>query len=294
MKKIIELDLKENFVIVDPDIKLSELNDELDKHGFQIPLKNTYNNDDTINTIIMRGDNNMYNYLPHSKFILLGVRLKLNDGQVIDFGSKFIKDVTGYDFPKLFFGSKEKFGKALNYILRIYKKEMFRETIFIKLNDENNLFDSIERLEQLELNFINLYSDSKDKIVEISITSVNDFTINNLKKKVKEIFQGDEIVEKVKVENKQNNLLKLNVLLSRVKHFSELLKNFSYSLNFMKGQFIVCFKDEKDLKNITEAVGREKETNYCVIKSNNNALMGTSSLREEEKELLEGLYYKND
>jgi glycolate oxidase FAD binding subunit len=52
--------------------------------------------------------------------LVLGVRVRLADGRVVRGGGKVVKNVAGYDLPKLFTGAEGRLGRLLELTLRLH------------------------------------------------------------------------------------------------------------------------------------------------------------------------------
>jgi len=67
--------------------------------------------------------------------IVLGVRLRLHDGTAVRGGGKVVKNVAGYDLPKLVTGARGKLGELLELTLRLHPLPSATATVVAPLRD---------------------------------------------------------------------------------------------------------------------------------------------------------------
>ena len=102
---------------------------------------------------------------------VLGLTIVLADGQVLEWGGKLMKNVTGYNLAQLFIGSEGTLGTVTRMILRLVPLPKFRSTaaaFFPKLTDATNavvgilsegiLPATLEIMDQLTINVVEQYA----------------------------------------------------------------------------------------------------------------------------------------
>ncbi len=113
LNAILDLDAGNMTLSVEAGISLEVLHWELEKKGLFLRLP--------------KAPGTLGGFLaakawPEARQELLGLRILLPDGQAADFGGKVVKNVAGYDIPRLVIGSWGAFGLIADVTLRIYAR----------------------------------------------------------------------------------------------------------------------------------------------------------------------------
>lgn len=105
-KGIVEHSVGDLTLTVRPGTTLSEITNELAKHGQRVALDTSWPEIATIGGIVSSNDSGAKRLLYGSaRDLVIGTRIVYPDGRVIRTGGKVVKNVAGYDMNKLFIGS---------------------------------------------------------------------------------------------------------------------------------------------------------------------------------------------
>jgi glycolate oxidase len=120
MDRILELDLENLQVVVEPGIVHKKLNDELNKHGFFFPPDPGSSDMCTVGGLIANGGSGMHSVKYGTvRDYVLDLEVVLPDGDTIHTGCKAPKVSSGYDLTGLFVGSEGTLGIITKARLRI-------------------------------------------------------------------------------------------------------------------------------------------------------------------------------
>lgn len=128
MREVVDFDKKNLTVTVEAGLSPRELAMVLSKDGFYARLP------DCGGTL---GGLYATKAWPGLRDDLLGMRVLLADGQVVDLGGKVVKNVAGYDVPRLMIGSWGAFGVILELTFKLYSRP---PKIFWAVNPEPKPF----------------------------------------------------------------------------------------------------------------------------------------------------------
>lgn len=78
--------------------------------------------------------------------LLLEIKAVRSDGKLIKGGAKVVKNVAGYDIPKLYVGSLGTLGILVESTFRLYPVSAYSKTIVICLNDRENAGDIVRNI----------------------------------------------------------------------------------------------------------------------------------------------------
>jgi glycolate oxidase subunit GlcD len=120
MDRILELDLENLQVVVEPGIVHKKLNDELGKYGYFFPPDPGSSDMCTVGGLIANGGSGMHSVKYGTvKDYVLDLEVVLPDGDMIHTGCKAPKVSSGYDLTRLFVGSEGTLGIITKARLRI-------------------------------------------------------------------------------------------------------------------------------------------------------------------------------
>jgi glycolate oxidase len=136
MDKIIEINTKDRYIIVEPGVVNADVQAALAPHGFFFPPDPGSMNMSTIggNIALNAGGPRCLKYGVTLDYIL-GLEVVLASGKVITFGSRNIKDVTGYKLAALFCGSEGTLGLVTRAILKVVPLPETVKTIMATFKD---------------------------------------------------------------------------------------------------------------------------------------------------------------
>jgi glycolate oxidase subunit GlcD len=110
MSRIVDLDRRNLTLTVEAGISLHGLHRELESSGFHLRLPKTGG---TLGGLLATRP------WPGVREDLLGMRLLLSNGDVVELGGKVVKNVAGYDLPRLVVGSWGTFGVILEATFKL-------------------------------------------------------------------------------------------------------------------------------------------------------------------------------
>lgn len=121
LDRIVEHEATDLTCIVEPGVRLSELEHALAPHGQRLALDPP--GDPTIGECIAEG---LSGPLRHRygavRDLILGVTVVLADGTIASSGGKVVKNVAGYDLAKLFCGSRGTLGLVVRAAFRLHPR----------------------------------------------------------------------------------------------------------------------------------------------------------------------------
>lgn len=139
MDKIIEVNTKDRYVIVQPGVINADIQKALAPFGFFYPPDPGSMTVSTIggNVAQNAGGPRCLKYGVTVDYIL-GMEVVLASGKVVRFGSKNIKDVTGYRLSSLFCGSEGTLGLATEIILKVIPVPETVQTLMVTFDNLDN------------------------------------------------------------------------------------------------------------------------------------------------------------
>ncbi len=145
MDKILEISTEDMIVVVEPGIKLVDLNRILRKKGLYFPVDPASQKVATIGGMIGTGAGGMrcikYGVM---RDWVYGLRVVIRDGIVLDIGAKTHKCRDGYDLVRLFIGSEGTLGIVTQATLRITNYPRSRTRILVNIQDLQLLGDVLK------------------------------------------------------------------------------------------------------------------------------------------------------
>ena len=139
MNRIIEINTKDRYVIVEPGVVNSDLQKALAPYGFFYPPDPGSMVVSTIggNVAQNAGGPRCLKYGVTVDYIL-GMEVVLASGKVVRFGSRNVKDVTGYRLSALFCGSEGTLGMVTSVILKVLPLPESVQTLLVTFDDLDN------------------------------------------------------------------------------------------------------------------------------------------------------------
>jgi len=147
MNKILEIDTENATVRAEAGVITAILQAEVEKTGLFYPPDPSSIKHSTIggNIACNAGGPRCLKYGVTGDYVL-GLKVVLADGQVLETGGKPIKDVTGYDLKSLFTGSEGTLGIITEALLRLVAKPRYAKTAlaeFASLDDASRTVNAI-------------------------------------------------------------------------------------------------------------------------------------------------------
>lgn len=119
--RIVDHPWQDMTVTVEAGVSVATLQSELAKHGQRLPLDVLWPERSTVGGIIATNDSgSLRQRFGSARDLLLGVTVVLADGTIARSGGRVVKNVAGYDLPKLFTGSFGTLGVIAEVTLRTY------------------------------------------------------------------------------------------------------------------------------------------------------------------------------
>ena len=144
MDKILEINTKSLYAIVEPGVTHATLNAELAKEGFFFAPDPASTDFCVIGGMISTNASGMtcLKYGDTRKSVL-GLEVVLADGKVINTGSKTMKNVGGYDLTSLFVGAEGTLGVITKAILKVIPRPQTSATVAAYFDDVSKVGDAV-------------------------------------------------------------------------------------------------------------------------------------------------------
>jgi len=136
MDKVIEVNTRDRYIVVQPGVINADVQKALAPFGFFYPPDPGSMNTATIGGNIAQnaGGPRCLKYGVTVDYVL-GMEVVLASGEIIRFGGKNVKDVTGYKLSSLFCGSEGTLGIVTEAILKVVPVPETVKTIMVTFND---------------------------------------------------------------------------------------------------------------------------------------------------------------
>ncbi|HPP70985.1 MAG TPA: FAD-binding oxidoreductase [Pseudothermotoga sp.] len=136
MNHILELDLENMAVVVEPGVITDEIQKLAEENGFFYAGDPASSESSSIggNVAENAGGVKVLKYGP-TAFHVLGLEVVLPTGEIVNFGGKMMKNVMGYDMIRLFIGSEGTLGVVTKIILRLIPKPKYSAVLLTPFGD---------------------------------------------------------------------------------------------------------------------------------------------------------------
>jgi len=136
MDRIVELDLSNLAVVVEPGVVQARLNERLRPRGFFFPPDPGSSNFCTIGGLIANNGSGMRSVkYGTTRNYVLDLEVVLADGSVVRTGSRTLKSAAGYDLTRLFIGSEGTLGIITKAVLRVMPLPKARRLVIASFDD---------------------------------------------------------------------------------------------------------------------------------------------------------------
>ncbi len=213
MDQIIEVNTQDRYIIVQPGVVNADVQKALEPFGFFYPPDPGSMNTSTIGGNIAQnaGGPRCLKYGVTVDYVL-GMEVVLASGKIVRFGSKNVKDVTGYKLSSLFCGSEGTLGLVTEAILRVMPKPEAVKTLMVTFENLDDTAKAVtdiigsgilpvamELMDKLTLNAIEDGANlGLDRDAEGSLLIEIDGVTEACEK------EGNKIIEKVKANGATN------------------------------------------------------------------------------------------
>ena len=144
MNRIIEIDEKNMIAIVEPGVVVRNFQDAVEKLGLFYPPDPASNMMATMGGTVgeCAGGLRCVKYGVTRDYVL-GLEIVMPNGDIMSFGVRTIKGVTGYDIVRLLVGSEGTLAITTKIILKLISKPAFIRTFLVFFDDIQNLAQSV-------------------------------------------------------------------------------------------------------------------------------------------------------
>lgn len=134
MDRVVDYQPADMTVTVEAGITLSRLQEVLGERGQFLPLDPPFPEKATLGGIVAARDTGTLRHFYGSpRDLLIGLRVADPEGEIVRGGSKVVKNVAGYDLPKLYAGSWGTLGLLAELTFRVLPLPERRETVAVSV-----------------------------------------------------------------------------------------------------------------------------------------------------------------
>jgi glycolate oxidase len=158
MNKIEEINITDGYTVVEPGVKLIDLNDALAEEGYMFPVDPASIKAATVGGAINTGAGGMKGakYGTMKDWVLgLEIALPNEEGSIVKLGTKTLKSRQGYDLVRLIVGSEGTLGivtKAILKIIPMPENIIFVSAFFKTPEAAMNAINDVKKNEALSSN----------------------------------------------------------------------------------------------------------------------------------------------
>ena len=147
MNKILNIDKKNFFVETQPGVITRKLQDEVEKYGLYYPVDPASRESCFIGGNIAEnsGGPRALKY-GVTKDYVLGLEFVTPTGEVIDSGSKTLKNTTGYNLSQLIVGSEGTLGIVTKITLKLVTKPKFRKLMLVAFSSPEKCIEAVSEI----------------------------------------------------------------------------------------------------------------------------------------------------
>ena len=161
MNRVLEIDTENHVAVVQPGVRLNELDEVTAAHGLSYPVyPGEYSASLGGNIATNAGGMRAVKY-GVTRHHVLGVEAALPGGEVLRSGGKFVKASTGYDLTQLIIGSEGTLALVTEATLKLYPRAEHQATLLAPFTTLEQVTDAVPRivdsgLDPLILEYIDL------------------------------------------------------------------------------------------------------------------------------------------
>ncbi len=146
MNEILEIDTENHVAVVQPGIRLNELDEALAQHGLVYPVyPGEYSASLGGNVNTNAGGMRAVKY-GVTRHHVLGLEVVLPGGDVIRTGGKFVKATSGYDLTQLIVGSEGTLGLVTEIILKLHPRLPHQATVMAPFSTLEEITAAVPRI----------------------------------------------------------------------------------------------------------------------------------------------------
>lgn len=144
MNKILEIDLENMMITVEPGVVTNDINPPLEEHGlffagYPMSLLTCYIGG---NIAENAGGGKAIKYGVTSRYVM-GLEVVTPTGEIVQLGGKLVKDVTGYDLKQLYIGSEGTLGIITKAILKLVPLPKTTVDLLVLFKDPKSAIDIV-------------------------------------------------------------------------------------------------------------------------------------------------------
>jgi glycolate oxidase subunit GlcD len=146
LNRIIEHEPADLIAIAEAGVRLSQFNEQLSTNGQWLPLDPPDDGWSTLGGVVAKGLGGYQQYgYGRPRGSVIGMRVVLADGSVVNVGGRVVKNVAGYDLTKLFTGSCGTLGLITRLNFKLRPRPQAEQTVVV-VGDKSTLIDSAQTL----------------------------------------------------------------------------------------------------------------------------------------------------
>jgi glycolate oxidase len=146
MNRIVELDTENHLAVVEPGVRLNELDAATAEHGLVYPVyPGEYSASLGGNVATNAGGMRAVKY-GVTRHQVLGLEAVLPGGEVIRTGGRFVKATTGYDLTQLIIGSEGTLALVTEAILKLYPRPEHQATVLAPFRTLDQVTTAVPRI----------------------------------------------------------------------------------------------------------------------------------------------------
>ncbi len=146
MNKVLEIDTENHIAVVQPGVRLNELDELTRTHGLMYPVyPGEYSASLGGNVATNAGGMRAVKY-GVTRHQVLGLEAVLPGGEVLRSGGKFVKASTGYDLTQLIIGSEGTLALVTEATLKLYPRPAHQTTVLAPFTTLEQVTDAVPRI----------------------------------------------------------------------------------------------------------------------------------------------------
>ena len=147
MNRILEIDYKNMVMVLEPGVVTNEVNEKIAEKGlffagYPMSMETCYIGG---NIAENAGGGKAVKYGVTGRYVL-GLEVVTPTGEIVEFGGKRVKDVTGYDLKQLIIGSEGTLGIVTKAIIKLLPLPIAKEDLLVLFKDIKSAIDIVPEI----------------------------------------------------------------------------------------------------------------------------------------------------
>lgn len=152
MDKVLEHETADLVSTVECGLPLKKFQRSLNRKGQMLPVNCPFEDSASVGGIISTNLTGSFSTrYGGCRELLLGIKAVRADGEIIKSGAKVVKNVAGYDIPKLMVGAFGTLSILTEATFRLYPKPEFSETAILVLSESQSIKELFERISGIDV-----------------------------------------------------------------------------------------------------------------------------------------------